>query len=146
MARELRPDAITLDVMMPGMDGWAVLTALKSDPELAEIPVIMVTIVDDKNLGLLAGRGGLPDQADRPRAARGHPGPIPTRRSAALVVDDDETLPRPDEPDPGERRLDRGRGRERPRGPRTGRGIAPRPDPARPDDARRWTASSSPRS
>ena len=33
--------------MMPGMDGWAVLRALKADPELADIPVIMVTIVDD---------------------------------------------------------------------------------------------------
>ena len=50
-ARELRPDAITLDVMMPGMDGWAVLAALKAEPELADIPVIMLTIVDDRNLG-----------------------------------------------------------------------------------------------
>ena len=50
LARRLRPDVITLDVMMPRMDGWSVLAALKSDPELAAIPVIMVTIVDDKNL------------------------------------------------------------------------------------------------
>ena len=42
-ARELRPDAITLDVMMPGMDGWAVLSALKADPDIADIPVIMLT-------------------------------------------------------------------------------------------------------
>ena len=55
MARELQPDAITLDVMMPGMDGWAVLAALKSDPELAEIPVIMLTIVDDQNMGYALG-------------------------------------------------------------------------------------------
>jgi len=55
LARELRPDAITLDVMMPGMDGWAVLTALKADPQLAEIPVVMLTIVDDKNLGYALG-------------------------------------------------------------------------------------------
>jgi signal transduction histidine kinase/CheY-like chemotaxis protein len=55
LARERRPDAITLDVMMPGLDGWAVLTALKVDPELAEIPVIMLTIVDDKNLGYALG-------------------------------------------------------------------------------------------
>jgi signal transduction histidine kinase/CheY-like chemotaxis protein len=54
-ARALRPDAITLDVMMPGMDGWAVLTALKSDAELASIPVVMVTIVDDKNMGFALG-------------------------------------------------------------------------------------------
>ncbi len=55
MAREMRPDAITLDVMMPGMDGWAVLSALKSDPDLADTPVIMVTMVDDRNLGYALG-------------------------------------------------------------------------------------------
>jgi GAF domain-containing protein/CheY-like chemotaxis protein len=54
-ARELRPDAITLDVMMPGMDGWAVLSALKADPEVAGIPVVMLTIVDDRNLGYALG-------------------------------------------------------------------------------------------
>jgi signal transduction histidine kinase/CheY-like chemotaxis protein len=55
LAKELRPTAITLDVMMPGMDGWAVLTALKADAALADIPVIMLTIVDDKNLGYALG-------------------------------------------------------------------------------------------
>jgi signal transduction histidine kinase/CheY-like chemotaxis protein len=55
LARELRPDAITLDVLMPGMDGWTVLTALKTDPDLADIPVIMLTIVDDKNMGYAVG-------------------------------------------------------------------------------------------
>ncbi len=54
-AREVHPIAITLDVMMPGMDGWAVLTALRADPYLASIPVIMLTIVDDKNLGFALG-------------------------------------------------------------------------------------------
>jgi GAF domain-containing protein/CheY-like chemotaxis protein len=54
-ARELRPDAITLDVMMPGMDGWAVLSALKADPAVADIPVVMLTIVDDRNLGYTLG-------------------------------------------------------------------------------------------
>jgi CheY-like chemotaxis protein len=55
LARALRPDAITLDVIMPGMDGWAVLGALKADPELAEIPVAMVTIVDDRQAGYTLG-------------------------------------------------------------------------------------------
>jgi hypothetical protein len=55
LARTLLPDAITLDVMMPGMDGWAVLTALKADPEVAGIPVIMVTMLDDRNLGFALG-------------------------------------------------------------------------------------------
>lgn len=48
IAREIMPDVITLDVMMPGMDGWTVLREIKSDKELCHIPVIMVTMVDDK--------------------------------------------------------------------------------------------------
>lgn len=55
MARELRPHAITLDVMMPGMDGWAVLAALKADSDLDSIPVIMLTIIDDKSMGYALG-------------------------------------------------------------------------------------------
>ncbi len=55
LARQLKPDVITLDVMMPGMDGWAVLTALKADPATADIPVIMLTIVDDKQIGFALG-------------------------------------------------------------------------------------------
>ena len=55
LARTLRPVAITLDVMMPGMDGWAVLQQLKADPETQDIPVIMLTMVDDKNIGFALG-------------------------------------------------------------------------------------------
>ncbi|MFI5234770.1 MAG: response regulator [Gemmatimonadales bacterium] len=55
LARTTRPDAITLDVMMPGMDGWEVLAALKADPALADVPVIMLTVVDDKKLGYALG-------------------------------------------------------------------------------------------
>ncbi len=55
MARRLKPAVITLDVMMPSMDGWAVLTALKADPVTADIPVVMLTIVDDKNMGFALG-------------------------------------------------------------------------------------------
>ncbi len=55
LAKELRPAAITLDVMMPGMDGWAVLTALKKDPEIADIPVIMLTMLDQKEMGFALG-------------------------------------------------------------------------------------------
>jgi CheY-like chemotaxis protein len=46
---------ITLDIMMPGMDGWAVLRALKADPDLQHIPVIMVSIVGDRDLGYSLG-------------------------------------------------------------------------------------------
>jgi CheY-like chemotaxis protein len=55
MARELHPALITLDVLMPGMDGWAVLSALKADPKLHDIPVIIVSMIDDKNLGFALG-------------------------------------------------------------------------------------------
>jgi CheY-like chemotaxis protein len=55
LARQLRPDAITLDVMMPGMDGWQVMTHLKSDPELRDIPVILLSIVNDRKTGFALG-------------------------------------------------------------------------------------------
>ncbi len=55
MARELRPALITLDVMMPHTDGWSVLSALKSDPDLCNIPVVMLSIIGDKELGFALG-------------------------------------------------------------------------------------------
>ena len=55
LARKLRPDAITLDVLMPKTDGWAVLGALKGDPDLCKTPVIMVTIAPDRAIGLSLG-------------------------------------------------------------------------------------------
>ncbi|MBI2534476.1 MAG: response regulator [Deltaproteobacteria bacterium] len=55
LARELHPAAITLDVIMPDLDGWTVLAAIKGDPELADIPVILMTIVDEKNRGYSLG-------------------------------------------------------------------------------------------
>lgn len=55
LARTLRPTAITLDVLMPNLDGWTVLSELKADPETADIPVIMLTIVDDHQRGFALG-------------------------------------------------------------------------------------------
>jgi PAS domain S-box-containing protein len=55
LAKELQPDAITLDVLMPGMDGWAVLAALKADPSLADTPVVMLTILEEKNMAYALG-------------------------------------------------------------------------------------------
>jgi len=55
LARELTPDAITLDVMMPGTDGWTLLRNLKSDSALMNIPVIMLTMVDDTGMGYTLG-------------------------------------------------------------------------------------------
>ena len=55
LARSLKPRAILLDVMMPEMDGWSVLAALKSDPETAGIPVVMVSFVADATLSASLG-------------------------------------------------------------------------------------------
>lgn len=55
LAKELHPIAITLDIVMPDMDGWNVLARLKADPELAPIPVVILTIRDDKNVGYALG-------------------------------------------------------------------------------------------
>ncbi|MEG4346613.1 response regulator [Microcoleus sp. A003_D6] len=55
LAKQLRPDAITLDAIVPGMDGWAVLSALKADPDLADIPVILLSFVGNKSLGFALG-------------------------------------------------------------------------------------------
>ncbi len=54
-ARHLQPFAITLDVMMPGKDGWQVIQELKTRPETRHIPVIMCTIVGEKERGLSLG-------------------------------------------------------------------------------------------
>ena len=55
LARKLRPAAITLDIMMPSMDGWTVLRELKADPTLSSIPVIVVSIVSDREMGFTLG-------------------------------------------------------------------------------------------
>jgi signal transduction histidine kinase/CheY-like chemotaxis protein len=55
LAREARPDVITLDVLMPGQDGWSVLNQLKADPDLANIPVVMQSILDESNKAFMLG-------------------------------------------------------------------------------------------
>jgi|SRR5215471_2417363 len=55
LAREKLPNLITLDVVMPGMDGWSVLKTLKTDPQLSSIPVVMITISDERQRGLALG-------------------------------------------------------------------------------------------
>jgi adenylate cyclase len=89
LALKLRPDAITLDVLMPKTDGWAVLGALKANPELCDIPVIMVTVAPDRGIGLSLGAAEvLTKPVDRAelisllRNLLSHDGPI-------LLVEDD---------------------------------------------------------
>ncbi|QUW04059.1 response regulator [Chloracidobacterium validum] len=91
-ARELRPDAITLDVVMPHEDGWSVLSQLKLDPKLATIPIIMLTMVDNRQLGYALGVSDyLTKPLDRDRlleALRRH-SHNPSR--TVLLVEDDDT-------------------------------------------------------
>jgi PAS domain S-box-containing protein len=71
LARKLQPDVVTLDVLMPQMDGWAVLSAMKEDAALAEIPVIMVTITQNQNIGFALGAADyLIKPIDRDRLVR----------------------------------------------------------------------------
>ena len=68
LARDLHPAAITLDILMPDIDGWTVLAALKGDPALADIPVIIVTILDEQRRGITLGAAGyLTKPIDRQR-------------------------------------------------------------------------------
>src|SRR5438874_2686851 len=93
LAREVRPIAITLDVMMPDLDGWSVLAALRQDPELAEIPVIMITILDEHRRGVALGAAGyLTKPIDRERLTRmiGR-FRVPARQTRVLMVEDDGT-------------------------------------------------------
>jgi PAS domain S-box-containing protein len=55
LARRVHPSIIVLDVMMPTMDGWSVLTRLKGDPELSDIPVVMLTMVNNREMGFSLG-------------------------------------------------------------------------------------------
>jgi PAS domain S-box-containing protein len=94
LARKLAPALITLDVMMPGMDGWAVLRQLKDDPVLAEIPVMMVTISSEKEMGYTLGAvEHLTKPVDRETLRRlANQFAPPSGGGHALVVDDDEGI------------------------------------------------------
>jgi adenylate cyclase len=92
LARELRPSLITLDVLMPELDGWSVLRELKSTPELASIPVIMLTIVDERSKGYALGASeyiSKPIDWTRLRAVLQHLNGSPSRKDI-LVIEDDE--------------------------------------------------------
>jgi PAS domain S-box-containing protein len=93
LARALSPRTILLDVMMPQIDGWAVLSSLKSEPDLADIPVIMITMVREKGLAMSLGAADyltkpvqwprLKAVLERYRAAEG---------GVALLIEDDEQI------------------------------------------------------
>jgi signal transduction histidine kinase/DNA-binding response OmpR family regulator len=93
-ARRLEPDVITLDVLMPDVDGWQTLDRLQSDPELTDIPVVMVTIVSDQNMGFSLGASDyLTKPVDREVLAgtlAEHAGK-PNGRPIVIAEDDEET-------------------------------------------------------
>jgi adenylate cyclase len=94
LARELMPILITLDVLMPDLDGWSVLESLKADPELAEIPVVMLTILDDQNKGFALGAADFltkPVDRDRLRAVLAPYRGQKAERRAFVVEDDADT-------------------------------------------------------
>ena len=91
LAAEVHPDVITLDAIMPGMDGWMVLSRLKADRDLQSIPVIMLTIVDNRNLGFSLGASDFlikPIQRDVLVATVQRLSLKPT--APVLIVDDDK--------------------------------------------------------
>jgi len=91
-ARDSHPCAITLDVMMPDIDGWTVLAALKGDPSLSDIPVILVTIVDEKQRGYSLGAAEyMVKPVDRERLTSTLRSLCGCRTGHVLLVEDDET-------------------------------------------------------
>jgi signal transduction histidine kinase/DNA-binding response OmpR family regulator len=94
LAHALLPAVITLDVMMPDMDGWAVLRALKADPVLREVPVVMLTMLDDKTKGYSLGATDylikpIDREALRSLVSRYF---APEAPCAALLIDDDPVV------------------------------------------------------
>jgi signal transduction histidine kinase/CheY-like chemotaxis protein len=93
LARELHPQAITLDIHMPDLDGWTVLAALKGDPQLADIPVVLVTIEDSRSRGYSLGASEyMTKPVDRERLIsllKEISNPVARK---VLLVDDDEIM------------------------------------------------------
>ena len=95
LVRELRPAAVTLDIMMPDIDGWTVLAAIKGDPELAGIPVVLMSIVEQKNRGYALGAADyLVKPVDRSKLVETLTGICGATAGRALLVDDDEVVRR----------------------------------------------------
>jgi signal transduction histidine kinase/CheY-like chemotaxis protein len=94
MMRKSAPDIVTLDVMMPKVDGWSVLSIMKSEASLAHIPVIMLTIVDDRNIGFSLGASEfMTKPIDRSRLLALVQKFAPSGKSdVVLIVDDDDDV------------------------------------------------------
>ncbi len=94
LARSLKPDAITLDILLPGEDGLAILGQLKGSAATKEIPVVIVSITDHRELGTSLGAIDWlvkPVQRDGfVKAVRRAIGAIPPERTPTVLVVDDE--------------------------------------------------------
>ncbi|HYR28291.1 MAG TPA: response regulator, partial [Thermoanaerobaculia bacterium] len=97
MARESMPAAVTLDLVLPGVDGWEVLKRLKGDVATREIPVVIISMMDNRDLGMALGADDyFVKPVDRTRllqrlrdiTARGPNGAKPR----LLVIDDDAAV------------------------------------------------------
>jgi CheY-like chemotaxis protein len=94
LVRELRPAAVTLDIMMPDLDGWTVLAAIKGDPALASTPVVLMSIIEEKNRGYALGAAEyLVKPVDRGKLVSAEPH-LRRDRGPRLLVDDDDTVRR----------------------------------------------------
>ena len=92
-AKKVRPLAIVLDILMPEIDGWTVLAALRGDPSLSDIPVVIASIVDEQRRGMALGAAGYlskPIDGDRLIELVQHY-QVRTRPARILVVEDNET-------------------------------------------------------
>ncbi len=95
LVRELRPAAVTLDIMMPDLDGWTVLAAMKGDPALAAIPVVLMTIVEEKNRGYALGAADyLVKPVDRNRLVEALRNVCGSVAGRILLIDDDDMVRR----------------------------------------------------
>jgi adenylate cyclase len=95
LVRELRPAAVTLDIMMPDLDGWTVLAAIKGDPALASIPVVLMSIIEEKNRGYALGAADyLVKPVDRAKLVATLTSICGPTAGRALLVDDDDVVRR----------------------------------------------------
>jgi CheY-like chemotaxis protein len=95
LVRELRPAVVTLDIMMPDLDGWTVLAAIKGDPVLASTPVVLMSIVDQKKRGYALGAADyLVKPVDRTKLVETLTGICGAAAGRALLIDDDELVRR----------------------------------------------------
>jgi signal transduction histidine kinase/CheY-like chemotaxis protein len=93
LAREIEPALILLDVLMPHVDGWTVLARLKADAQLADIPVVMISVTQDRRFGMTLGAADYlvkpVEQAKLLQTLRKHIGD--RGEHSVLVIDDDKT-------------------------------------------------------